>query len=117
METLIGLMILAVSSGLLMQSIAGASAQLKSARNLIGAEQTALSVLAEHNANSGRDVNDQGVDQASGLFWRYQSKYAPRKEADAELTGVRGVVVEIRQTKDAPVIYRLKTLTIERQLP
>lgn len=116
-ETLIGLLILAVSSGLLIQSIANASAQIRSARNLIAAEQTALSVLAEHNGSSVRDANDEGVDQGSDLFWFYRETPVTRKEINLELTEIKNIEIEVRLTKDAPVIYRLKTLTIERQSP
>jgi type II secretory pathway pseudopilin PulG len=112
-ETLIGLLILAVSSGLLLQSIASASNQMRSARNFLAAEQIAVSILAEHMKVSARDNSETGVDQTSGLVWSYEETSVPRSDANSELAGVKYIKIEVRLTKDAPAIYRVKTLAIQ----
>jgi prepilin-type N-terminal cleavage/methylation domain-containing protein len=116
-ETLIGLLILAISSGLLIQSISNASAQIRSARNLIAAEQTALFVLAAHSAGSNRLETDEGVDPASDLFWRYSEKTTSRNDGDVALTDIKLIEVEVRPAREKPAIYRSKTLAQKQSAP
>jgi prepilin-type N-terminal cleavage/methylation domain-containing protein len=115
-ETLVALMILAISSGLLVQSIALASSQMTSARHVLKAEQTALSVLAEQ-ANSQKIIESrEGVDNLSDLFWRYSRQDIARGDDNAELLGVEVIMIDVSLTKGSPSIYRLKTLATKRQI-
>jgi prepilin-type N-terminal cleavage/methylation domain-containing protein len=116
-ETLAGLLILAISSGLLIQSISGASAQIRSARSLIAAEETALFVLAAHSSGAKWPETDEGVDPASDFFWRYSEKTTARNASDPTLTDIKLIEIEVRPTRDAPVIYRLKTLVQKQPAP
>jgi prepilin-type N-terminal cleavage/methylation domain-containing protein len=116
-ETLAGLLILAISSGLLIQSISGASAQIRSARNLIAAEQTALFVLAVHSAVSNRAEIEDGVDPESKLFWRYSEKTTARSNGNSALAEIKLIEIEVRSSSNAPAIYRLKTLSENQRGP
>jgi prepilin-type N-terminal cleavage/methylation domain-containing protein len=109
-ETIVGLLILAISTGLLVQSIASASAQIRTARNLIAAEQTALSVLALRSSQSVLQEINQGIDPVSKLFWRYRVKRIVRNDGDIRLTDVDLIDIEVRLASDAPTILRFKTL-------
>jgi prepilin-type N-terminal cleavage/methylation domain-containing protein len=116
-ETLAGLLILAISSGLLIQSISGASSQIRSARSLIAAEETALFVLAAHSSGAKWPETDEGVDPASDFFWRYSEKTTARNASDPTLTDIKLIEIEVRPTRDTPVIYRLKTLVQKQPTP
>ncbi len=116
-ETLVALLILAISSGLLVQSIALASSQLSSARHLLDAEQTALAVFAEQANSPKVGASQEGVDQISSLFWRYSRREIARKDDNSELAGIEAIEIEVSLEKGAPAIYRLKTLATKRQTP
>jgi prepilin-type N-terminal cleavage/methylation domain-containing protein len=116
-ETLVGLLILAISSGLLIQSIASASAQLRSARNLIAAEQTALLVLAEHSVDLNPEDIKEGIDSETEMFWRYSERATQRNAGTSVLADIKLIEIEVRPAINRPAIYRLKTLSQKKKLP
>jgi prepilin-type N-terminal cleavage/methylation domain-containing protein len=116
-ETLIALMILAISSGLLLQSIALASSQIKSARHVLDAEQTAIAVLVEQSSSRAVDAIVEGVDQTSSLFWRYSRQTVRRKDESSELAAIDVIKVEVSTQKGAATIYQLETLSLGPQMP
>ncbi len=116
-ETLVGLLILAISSGLLVQSISSASAQISSARRLLAAERVALSVLAEHSRMKGNDISEEGTDETSDLFWRYKMRSSPRKSDTGQLAAIETIEIEISLSSSSPLLYRLKALELEASQP
>jgi prepilin-type N-terminal cleavage/methylation domain-containing protein len=116
-ETLVALLILAISSGLLVQSIALASSQITSARHVLAAEQTALSVLAEHSGSANISDSKEGVDNSSNLFWRFSVQTVARRDDNSELSSIETIEIEVSLRQGSPTIYRLKTLMAKRQTP
>jgi prepilin-type N-terminal cleavage/methylation domain-containing protein len=116
-ETLVALLILAISSGLLVQSIALASSQITSARHVLAAEQTALSVLAEHSGSANISDSKEGVDNSSNLFWRFSVQTVARRDDNSELSSIETIEIEVSLRQGSPTIYRLKTLIAKRQTP
>jgi prepilin-type N-terminal cleavage/methylation domain-containing protein len=116
-ETLVSLLILAISSGLLVQSISLASSQITSARRLLDAEQTALLILAEQSNLLGSDPRKEGVDQLTDLYWNYSAQVIARNNENEDLASIEKVTIEVSLKRGSPTIFRLKTLTDKRQMP
>jgi prepilin-type N-terminal cleavage/methylation domain-containing protein len=114
-ETLVALIILAVSAGLLVQSIMLASAQIKSADLKEAAELLAVSILAGRMAESGNGTAIAGVDPASGLFWRIVQQERSRSASDIKRAGVSIISVEVRTRENAAPLYKLRTLAMKAE--
>ena len=112
-ETLIALVILAISAGILMQSIALASAQIRSSALKEAAESLAVAVLCERAANNDNSLRSDGIDAESGLFWRVVQVGQARTLGAAKLTGVTLFTVEIRARENSDLIFDLSSITMK----
>jgi prepilin-type N-terminal cleavage/methylation domain-containing protein len=116
-ETLIALMILAISAGILVQSVALATAQIKTAALTGAAEFLAVSLLAERTASISNDLDVQGVDPVSGLYWRLVRERRLRFVDDVKRASGSIVSIEIRTGKNSPPLYELRSVSIEAGVP
>jgi prepilin-type N-terminal cleavage/methylation domain-containing protein len=112
-ETLIALMILAISAGLLVQSVALATSQIKTSALAGDAELLALSLLAESAAKGGNEPSAEGIDQASGLHWRVIQEWLPRAVDEVKQASASFVSIEIRITKGSAPVYQLRSVSME----
>lgn len=112
-ETLIALMIFAISAGLSVQSVALATGQIRTFALAASAELLAISLLAERATSAGSDTEAEGTDPASGLFWRYVRKGQPRVADEGKLASASTVFIQVRAAKDAGPIYELRSVSME----
>jgi prepilin-type N-terminal cleavage/methylation domain-containing protein len=112
-ETLIGLMILAIATGLLVQSVALATGQIRTSALAQSAELLAVSLLAERAASGGNDPGAEGIDPASGLYWRLVQERRPRVLEERELASAALVFIEVRAAKNSAPLYELRSLSME----
>jgi prepilin-type N-terminal cleavage/methylation domain-containing protein len=108
-ETLIALMILAISAGLFVQSVALATGQIRTAARVESAELLALSVLAEHAAGSH---DAEGVDPVSGLYWRLAQERRPRVIDEVQRTSAVLTLVEVRAAENSAPLYELRAISM-----
>ena len=115
-ETLVALVILAVSAGLLTQSIALATGQIRASRAKSDAEALAVTILAERGSVKLERGEIVGTDPATNLFWRFSCEMHVRadetKRADAAL-----ITVEIRPRETAAPLYKLATVKMQASTP
>lgn len=115
-ETLVALVILAMSAGLLTQSIALATGQIRASHSKSDAEILAVTILAEREAVKLERGEIVGTDPATGLFWRFSCDMQPRAgettRADAAL-----ITVEIRPSETAAPLYELATVKMQAGTP
>jgi prepilin-type N-terminal cleavage/methylation domain-containing protein len=112
-ETLIALMILGISSGLLLQSVALATSQIRTSKLAEDAGLLAVSLLAESAAKGGGNPGAEGVDPASGLYWRMAQEQRPRVVDEVKRASVTLVSIEVRKTKDAAPLFELRSVSME----
>jgi prepilin-type N-terminal cleavage/methylation domain-containing protein len=112
-ETLIALMILAISAGLFVQSVALATGQIRTAARAESAELLALSLLAEHAAGSDERQDAEGVDAVSGLYWRLVQERRPRVIDEVKRTSAVLALVEIRPAENSVPLYELRAISME----
>jgi prepilin-type N-terminal cleavage/methylation domain-containing protein len=116
-ETLIALMILAISAGLLVQSVALATGQLRTSTLLGTAESLAVSLLAERAASGGNDPSTEGIDPVSDLHWRLVQERRPREAEGVKLASATLVSIEVRAAKDSAPLYELRSVSMEADTP
>jgi prepilin-type N-terminal cleavage/methylation domain-containing protein len=112
-ETLIALMILGISSGLLVQSVALATSQIRTSKLAEDAGLLAVSLLAESAAKGGGNPGVEGVDPASGLYWSMAQEQRPRIVDEVKRASVTLVSIEVRKTKDAAPLFELRSVSME----
>jgi prepilin-type N-terminal cleavage/methylation domain-containing protein len=116
-ETLIALMILALSAGLLVQSVALATGQIRTAALAETAEFLAVSLLAERAAGRGNVLEAEGIDPASGLYWQMVQERHPRIIDDMKRAGGSIVSIEVRAAKKSARLYELRSISMEADTP
>lgn len=116
-ETLIALMILAISAGLFVQSVALATGQIRTSALAGAAELLAVSLLAERAASGGNDPAEEGTDPASGLHWRMGYEKRPRVIDEVKQASVSFVSIEVRAAKDSAPLFQLRSVSMEAQTP
>jgi prepilin-type N-terminal cleavage/methylation domain-containing protein len=111
-ETLIAMMILAISAGLLVQSVALATGQIRTSALAQAAELLGVSLLAEHAASTSKDPSAEGIDASSGLYWRLVQDRQVRKIDSVNRASAAFVVIEIRATKNSSPLYQLRSISM-----
>jgi prepilin-type N-terminal cleavage/methylation domain-containing protein len=109
-ETLIALIILAISSGILLQWISLGTIQLQSANRQQAAKQLALILLAENQTVAESLPQREGRDDVSGLYWNYKTELRDRKFGERNSASITFIRLEISTTKGAVPIYRSATI-------
>jgi prepilin-type N-terminal cleavage/methylation domain-containing protein len=112
-ETLIALMILAISAGLLVQSVALATGQIRTSALAETAEQLAVAKLAERAAAGGDIQGAEGVDPVSGLYWRLVQERRPRVIDEVKRASASFVSIEVRARKDSAPLCQLRSISME----
>ena len=112
-ETLIALMILAISAGLLVQSVALATGQIRTSALAETAELLAVSLLAERAASGDKDLGAAGTDPASGLYWRLVKERHPRIIDNVKRASALFVLIEVRAAKDSAPLYELLNVSMQ----
>lgn len=113
LEKLIALIILAISSGLLMQWVSLATTQLHTADRKQAAEQLALAILAERQVLTEPSYQAEGMDEGSGLYWYFHSEIKSRKAGEQAKASVALNSVEISLTKATPPLYKIATISMQ----
>lgn len=116
-ETLIALMILAVSAGLFVQSVSLATGQIRTSALAEKAEMLAVSLLAEHAAKGGADAGAEGTDPESGLYWRLVQKRRPRIVDEVRRASASIVSIQVRAAKNSAPIFELRSVSMEAETP
>jgi prepilin-type N-terminal cleavage/methylation domain-containing protein len=112
-ETLIALMILAISSGLFVQSVALATGQIRTSALAQSAELLAVSIMAERAARGANNPGAEGIDPASGLYWRLVQERRPRVIDEVERASAALVFIEVRAAKNTAPLYELRSVSME----
>lgn len=112
-ETLIALIILAISSGLMLQWVSSATTQLHAAERQQAAEQLALTILAEHQGMTDAIPEAEGVDKSSGLYWHFHNEIKSRKSGEQQTSSVALNSIEIRLKKETPPLYKIATISMQ----
>jgi prepilin-type N-terminal cleavage/methylation domain-containing protein len=112
-ETLIALMILGISSGLLVQSVALATSQIRTSKLAEDAELLAVSLLAESAAKGVGNSVAEGVDPVSGLYWRVAQEQRPRIVEEVKRASVTLISIEVRTAKSAAPLFELPSASME----
>lgn len=112
-ETLISLVILAIASSILLQSIVQASNQINAAKRLVSAGNLAVAILAEHSVKSSTPGITSGVDEQAKLFWTYTSETERRVADGLPRTSFELIQVVIRLKEAGAPIYKLATVAIK----
>jgi prepilin-type N-terminal cleavage/methylation domain-containing protein len=114
-ETLIALMILAISAGLLVQSVALATGQVRTSALAQTAELLAVSKLAERAAAGIDDPQTEGIDSVSGLYWLLVQERRARVIDEVKRASASFVSIEIRAAKDSAPLYELRSVSMEAE--
>lgn len=114
-ETLIALLILAVSAGLLVQSVGLATSQIRTSALLETAELLAVSLLAERAAGGIDDAGAAGTDHASGLHWRLSQERSLRVIDEVKRATASIVSIEVRGKKGSELLFKLRSVSMEAQ--
>ena len=112
-EMLVALMILAISAGIFVQSVALAAGQIRTSAQAESAELLAVSILAERAASGSNSPSVEGIDPASGLYWRLVQERRPRIVEDVRQASAVLVLVEIRAKENSAPLYELRSLHME----
>lgn len=114
-ETLIALLILAGSAGLLVQSVGLATSQIRTSALAETAELLAVSLLAERAASGIDDAGAAGTDQASGLHWRLSQERSLRVIDEVMRATASIVSIEVRGKKGSELLFELRSVSMEAQ--
>ena len=106
-ETLVALTILAIASVMFASSISSASTQLAAADNLLDAVSLSKRLMAETSTQSTDSL--EGIDQASGLFWRRRVDVVHPGSHTASGALVL-VSIEVFRAKADPAIFQIRTV-------
>lgn len=114
-ETLIALMILAISAGLFVQSVALATGQIRTSALAESAELLAITLRAERGVGVGNDAVAEGTDPASGLYWRLVQERRPRIVDDVKRASVSIMSIQVRAAKNSAPIFELRSVSLEAE--
>ncbi len=109
LETLVGLVLLAVATTMFAQSVSAASAQLSAADRLADASFLGAKLMAETDVQSPEVV--KGLDAATRLNWRRSAVVVDYKSDDGS-DPVLLVTVEIFRSMAEPPILQLHSAII-----
>ena len=112
LETLIALIILAISAGLMLQWVSLASTQLHAADRQQAAEQLALTILAERQTMTDVTPEAEGTDERSGLYWHFHREIKYRKIDEQPKASIAVSNIEIRAVKETPPLYKIATISM-----
>ena len=115
-ETLVALIILAISAGILTQTIATSAAKIRGADRQELAELLAVKKMAEleNAAQLGNEIT--GFDQSSGLNWRFTRKTYTR-EKEVEKTPAELLSVVITAAPNQNPLFRVATIKMRSEPP
>ena len=107
-ETLVSIVILAIASGLLLQSISLASSQISGAYRKQAAEMLGMRLLSERLVGA----EAEGLDPDSGLYWKAQRDRHERLAEIGKLAGLELIRIEILPEKGAVPLLVLKSASL-----
>jgi prepilin-type N-terminal cleavage/methylation domain-containing protein len=115
-ETLVSLAILAVSSGILMQSIAEATSKLRTSNMLVAAELLAVQKLVEYDDDVLQNKEASGQQAETGLAWSYVETIYPAISVSAEMDAAMARV-EIRSKGNGAMLYSVSAFQLGKSRP
>jgi prepilin-type N-terminal cleavage/methylation domain-containing protein len=115
-ETLVALAVLAVSSGIFMQSIAEATSKLRTSNMLVAAELLAVQKLVEYDDDVLQNKEASGQQAETGLAWSYVETIYPAIGVSAAMDAAMARV-EIRSKGNGAMLYSVSAFQLGKSRP